>query len=1247
MTADLGSTSQDALSIKTSRDVRRERAVARFAHKWLITVHPRGTTSARQSLLNVLDTSKSYEDSDICSSGDNCLSPVWRIFLHGDEGTHDIVQPHELLHLQPGAPLIHGASAVVIEPFHPRLPNDLIFLPSRRQHWNNNQLDFMSILFNSLSYVYILLPSLTREPSWLRSAFWKLRGPDYNQVELHVHWRMNLADKLTFLMTGCYDTAKRQTVKVYRSKRMYNPGEELVLSSSGAVDFVDMQFMVAFQIANHALVEDMNIQSPRKVVDVVSEVMLAHAQHILAVDPPNEGNSSGESEEKVPYGDWQGDEKHEEPHTALKIQFDYKELCVDDWILRLIKNVRRNRLAEVQAMIDQDLAGPLHKSVIQQGLVSKLPPTEKEELMADIAANNRLLEMLCLLVYYCRCAMSFKALTFLIHYFEDVSGKLGRCEGLLLKYITENPSPLSAVAAIIRVSRLEVITRGKSKPTLQLLAFIKQFENLQRLLLLRAQSFVQGFEGKQGQKLMRLQALLDFKLVSSPEIKRPEPVTISDFRPLRVAFADRDAEFMISPIVESFTRLRWTGAELLFETSKTGSQAVSSLNSDLIRVVLSNLGFCNPQFITLGWMAQIWHIHTFSSQAYFNSPRCRWAMRLVTVLLFIILFYVQLIGANDVPSWYELARGLGSATDKKNFAVVNVLFAVWLLGNLVEISEVLGLRSYDDAIRFFSTQATSIAMNVILDVFLLTQCILVLLEMFQVIHLDDITVIRLNMACSSMTPLMCFRILFALVPVVPKLGNMLSTLQGMLSEVILFSVPWVVLTTAYSVMLQSVFMPLGLEQFGTFWDSMFFLFASFAAPVDYTVLDVLGELDLPNDEASTYRVYGILILISYTILSTILMGNLLIAIITNRYKPEKEHSQNVLNFTEIVDQHMFQVENHLLCSPFNVIQLLFFWLPHGMRRKAHPSFFAKFGMVFLDGYAPVTPTHQLLPSGRNEVPHLLFLLVLMPLLMLASILLYCLHIPYCTLYFTLTGYSKLEAQLKALPMFSFKGDSMGQSTISSAPSFAGSTFASRTDTRMRTDSIHSSRTFSNASLPTQSLVSQFPHPSSSPVTQSTAMGIASEYLLRPFQGIARLLLGVSMLSIFGVFVIFVIPTWTWCGAVLWSVFNISWGAFSVGMKCMLQTASQSRRVQPDNDARLEANARLDWEGQERHQRERKLAGHCITRNELMQCIKTVFNDIDIAHLSKAIPYHDDPSRPKADVASCVPPTELQPPATTA
>ncbi len=46
------------------------------------------------------------------------------------------------------------------------------------------------------------------------------------------------------------------------------------------------------------------------------------------------------------------------------------------------------------------------------------------------------------------------------------------------------------------------------------------------------------------------------------------------------------------------------------------------------------------------------------------------------------------------------------------------------------------------------------------------------------------------------------------------------------------------------------------------------------------------------------RTYGKAVLALYTVFCSVLLGNLLIAIITNRYKPEKVREQAALNMAE-------------------------------------------------------------------------------------------------------------------------------------------------------------------------------------------------------------------------------------------------------------------------------------------------------------------------------------------------------------
>lgn len=158
------------------------------------------------------------------------------------------------------------------------------------------------------------------------------------------------------------------------------------------------------------------------------------------------------------------------------------------------------------------------------------------------------------------------------------------------------------------------------------------------------------------------------------------------------------------------------------------------------------------------------------------------------------------------------------------------------------------------------------------------------------------------------------------------------------------------------------------------------------------------------------------------------------------------HAQSVLQFAEVADTHHFQAEHNLLCSPFNLPSLLLFWLPAGRRKKRPPAFFSAVATAYLDGvcthpagdwsslslpttssaihlttrgggpccnfralstpplstlsgFTPAAPGFTTLPSGRDEIPHLLYLLTLVPFMMAVSMLSLVLHIPFCAVYF--------------------------------------------------------------------------------------------------------------------------------------------------------------------------------------------------------------------------------------------------------
>ncbi len=59
---------------------------------------------------------------------------------------------------------------------------------------------------------------------------------------------------------------------------------------------------------------------------------------------------------------------------------------------------------------------------------------------------------------------------------------------------------------------------------------------------------------------------------------------------------------------------------------------------------------------------------------------------------------------------------------------------------------------------------------------------------------------------------------------------------------------------------------------------------AFSDKTEYAVLDPLSELDLSPDIYGAFYAFGLTLFVSYAVISGILLGNLLIAIITNRYK---------------------------------------------------------------------------------------------------------------------------------------------------------------------------------------------------------------------------------------------------------------------------------------------------------------------------------------------------------------------------
>ncbi len=79
----------------------------------------------------------------------------------------------------------------------------------------------------------------------------------------------------------------------------------------------------------------------------------------------------------------------------------------------------------------------------------------------------------------------------------------------------------------------------------------------------------------------------------------------------------------------------------------------------------------------------------------------------------------------------------------------------------------------------------------------------------------------------------------------------------------------------------------------------------------------LGEtmFEIMEEENTTeYNLYGNIIVLLYALTATVVLANLLIALISYRFQPEKIEGQSKFQMAEILAHYEYMVEHHLVGS---------------------------------------------------------------------------------------------------------------------------------------------------------------------------------------------------------------------------------------------------------------------------------------------------------------------------------------------
>lgn len=156
------------------------------------------------------------------------------------------------------------------------------------------------------------------------------------------------------------------------------------------------------------------------------------------------------------------------------------------------------------------------------------------------------------------------------------------------------------------------------------------------------------------------------------------------------------------------------------------------------------------------------------------------------------------------------------------------------------------------------------------------------------------------------------------------------------------------------------------------------------------------------------RVYGQVMFVLYTVFAAIVLSNLLIAIVTYKYKPEQIQQQSQFEQAKHLEHYSWMVDRSLVGSPVCLVQALLVLVPHVGRRSWVDGMLQvmKFFTHPMDGLFPGDESRTF-PRGKDELPYLTYLLTLYVVTMALCFVLYAIFLPYSIIHFSLIGHRKL------------------------------------------------------------------------------------------------------------------------------------------------------------------------------------------------------------------------------------------------
>ncbi|GAX80101.1 hypothetical protein CEUSTIGMA_g7539.t1 [Chlamydomonas eustigma] len=804
----------------------------------------------------------------------------------------------------------------------------------------------------------VLFPSQMRPAEWLRTGFVVM---DEEEHSLKVQWgARSQLDYILTVLSGLTEVLKRQRLTIWYSRKVYGPGQKFVLPGAGSKgEITERPYIPAFLISrNEAQLRSMFLKWTNMSRHVPHEDYLnKHLQSVqtevssreVVIPQHKKSLLSRDRSEKTSY--LQDSLQDLDPLSVFIVKTAYERSPL---ALSIIKD-----LLQSGKYID-NFKDPSVVSAVEQLAVNR---NDSNLLMSLLSATP--------------LEMSFKALSFLVHKWslqlqqyssegDDVMSstmklEFNDVEQFLVKYMQARRNPMSIASAVIWAIDEEIRIHPEAE------RFIGPAVPRLHSLILQLLSQLLQMLYKRQLHIITLDGIL---FPSETE------TTVCDISPVKVAFKTSDYAFMNHELMLLHTERTWQGCHFRALTSCEDDKAISLRNPLFLHRILKLLGFeGGPLHMVLKFGMAVWHAYALCSLAFHNSPRGRWLTQFICELAFLTIYQVMVLYPHSDSSASEII----------------FVFLVFVVGNFVDMATFIIYKygSFSGVIQYAGDPWHGLS--------LFTNTYLLVLSIFNAINqLESLSFIGgdegtwLQLCICSAAPLVWLRALYILMPIYPNLGAMLITISRMLAAIVAFALPLIVVFVGFSTLFTGVYSE-SLDSYNSWTTSMLTMFKSMTGSSNFDDFSTNG---FPEQLV----LYGTLALVIFMILSSILLLNLLVAIIVARYEPQSTVSQSQYGQAELVDMYGTAVKHNYICSPLNLVQFLIFWIPNVPREPSGGRLARAFLMVNPDGES-VADNVIFQHSGHGEFPHLVFLVVTYPLMATLAVVCFVISGPFAVWHF--------------------------------------------------------------------------------------------------------------------------------------------------------------------------------------------------------------------------------------------------------